>query len=160
MADKPVTGSANGDPRSAARLAAVQALYQMELTGVSLEDVLIEFSDHRFGHEIDSAEYVEPDAALFKEVVEGVVTHQDKIDEAIAVSIAQGWTLQRVERILRAILRAGTFELLHLRDVPRKVVLNEYLDIAHAFFSENEPSFVNGVLDAVAKQAPEPAALN
>ncbi len=138
-----------GDPRSAARLAAVQALYQMELTGVSLENVLTEFSTHRFGHEIDGAEYIQADADLFRELVSGVVNNQDAIDEAISVSIAQGWTLQRLERILRAILRAGTFELTQGSDVPKKVVINEYLDIAHAFFSENEPSFVNGVLDAV-----------
>lgn len=153
MADPSTPTPEHGDPRSAARLAAVQALYQMELTGVSLEDVLTEFADHRFGHEIDGAAYIEADGELFRSVVSGVVNAQDAIDEAIAVSITQGWTLKRVERILRAILRAGTHELMASTDVPVKVIINEYMDIAHAFFAENEPSFVNGVLDSIARHS-------
>ena len=124
----------------------------MEAEEIARFEEIARGSQSLFVEDGNGAQYVEADEELFKELVSGVVAHQDSIDEAISVSIAQGWTLQRVERILRAILRAGTFELTHKSEVPKKVVINEYLDIAHAFFSENEPSFVNGVLDAVSTQ--------
>ena len=143
--------------RSAARLAAVQALYQMELTGVDADDAVTEFVEHRFGREPETGTAGELDAEFFAGVVRGVPQHQEEIDAGIAKVLSAEWRLSRIDSILRAILRAGTFELIALKDVPAKVVIDEYVDVSHAFFSGDEPSFVNAALDKLArrKRAPE-----
>jgi N utilization substance protein B len=134
--------------RHTARLAAVQAIYQMELTGNDAESVTQEFCEHRFAETV--AERGEPDEAFFADLVKGVPHHQVEIDQAIAQGLAEDWKLQRIDSILRAILRAGVYELVARKDVPAKVVIDEYLDIAHAFFGSEEPAFVNALLDRVA----------
>ena len=141
------------DARHAARLSAVQAIYQMELTGIDAEAVAAEFIEHRFGSEPGTP----PDEEFFGAVVRGVPHHQVEIDRAIAKCLAADWRLERVDSILRAILRAAAFELIGRPDVPARVVIDEYVEIAHAFFSADEPSFVNAALDKMAhrKRAPE-----
>jgi N utilization substance protein B len=134
--------------RHAARLAAVQAIYQMELTGNDAETVAQEFREHRFG-EIERGTD-EPEEAFFSDLVRGVPHHQVEIDRAIAEGLSENWKLQRIDSILRAILRAGIYELVVRKDVPVKVVIDEYLNIAHAFFGGEEPAFVNALLDRVA----------
>jgi transcription antitermination protein NusB len=133
--------------RSAARLAAVQALYQMDMTGIDLTAVIAEFEDHRLGKEIEGTQYAEVEPQFFRDLVEGVVRVQLKIDPMIDKQLAEGWRLTRVDSILRAILRAGAYEILVRSDVPARVVISEYVDIAHAFFAEDEPKVVNGILD-------------
>jgi transcription antitermination protein NusB len=144
------SGKIDAGARRAARLAAVQALYQMELAGVGAEEVAVEFIDHRFGE-------TPTDTDFFKSIVEGVPGHQAEIDKAIAACLSATWTLARVDSILRAILRAGGLELVARKDVPAKVVIDEYVGIAHDFFAGDEPSFVNAALDRMArrKRAPE-----
>jgi len=136
--------------RSAARLAAVQALYQMDMTGIDLNDVIAEFEAHRLGKEIEGCEFHQAEAAFFRNLVQGVVRDQLKIDPMIDQQLAEGWRLTRVDSILRAILRAGVFEILARPDVPVRVIISEYVDIAHAFFAEEEPKVVNGILDKLA----------
>jgi N utilization substance protein B len=136
--------------RKAARMSAVQALYQMELTGNDAESVAQEFVDHRFQHEAGPTMAAEPDVAYFRAIVRGVPHSQAEIDRAIALCLSADWRLTRIDSILRAILRAGTYELIGQRDVPVRVVIDEYLDIAHAFFQGEEPAFVNAVLDKLA----------
>jgi N utilization substance protein B len=136
--------------RSVARLAAVQALYQIDLGGAAPEAVIAEFLGHRLGREIDGENYGEADTALFAAIVEGVIARQAELDRALSGALTPDWPLERLETVLRAILRAGTFELLALRDVPARVVISEYLDIGHAFFAGKEPGLVNGVLDRIA----------
>jgi len=140
-----MTAKIDAEARRAARLAAVQALYQMELAGAGAEEVAEEFEMHRFGD-------TPTDAEFFKSIVEGVPLHQAEIDKAIANCLSQTWTLARVDSILRAILRAGGLELIARRDVPAKVVIDEYVGIAHDFFSGDEPGFVNAALDVMARR--------
>jgi N utilization substance protein B len=139
--------------RSAARLAAVQALYQMDMTGIDLTDVIAEFEAHRFGQEIEGSQYTPAEAAFFRDLLEGVVREQLKIDPLIDRQLAEGWRLTRVDSILRAILRAGAYEILMRDDVPARVTICEYVDIAHAFFGEEEPKVVNGILDQIGHRA-------
>jgi len=136
------------EARHAARLAAVQAIYQMELTGNDAESVTQEFCEHRFAE--TAAEQGEPDEGFFADLVKGVPHHQVEIDQAIAQGLTEDWKLQRIDSILRAILRAGVYELVARKDVPAKVVIDEYLDIAHAFCAGQESAFVNALLDSVA----------
>ena len=136
-----------GDARHAARLGAVQALYQMEMSGSGAEDVAREFAEHRFG-ELP----VPPDAEFFTAIVHGLPQHQVEIDRAIAGSLSEKWKLERVDSILRAILRGGVFELVARRDVPARVVIDEYVAVAGAFFGGDEPGFVNGALDNIARR--------
>jgi N utilization substance protein B len=141
-----------GRRRSLARLAAVQALYQRELNpAIDAEAVIGEFVRHRLGREIDGERYGEADAALFAKIVRGVAADRERIDEALAASLSEEWPLARLETILRAILQAGTYELVHLRDVPPRVTISEYVSIAHAFFTGKEPGLANGVLDRLAR---------
>ena len=137
--------------RSVARLAAVQALYQMELGGSDVDTVILEFMSERFGQEIDGEEYLAADQKLFAELVRGVVARQMEIDPLVARTVSADWALPRLDATLRALIRTGTFELMARTDIPVKVVLSEYVDIAHAFFSGDEPGFANGVLDKVAR---------
>jgi transcription antitermination protein NusB len=139
------------DRRHAARLSAVQALYQMELTGEDAETVNLEFVEHRLGREPEIGGG-EADADFFGAIVRGVPHHQVEIDRSISKVLAADWRLERVDSILRAILRAGTFELIDRRDVPAKAVIDEYVEIAHAFFSGDEPSFINAALDRLARR--------
>ena len=141
--------------RSAARLAAVQALYQHEMEGTPLARLLDEFHMHRLGGEIDpeidDAQYVDAEVAFFDDVVKGTLARRDEIDGLLSARLAQGWKLERLDRTMLQILRAGVYELLARVDVPTATVVSEYLDVAHAFFDEREAKFANGVLDGVAK---------
>jgi N utilization substance protein B len=144
-----------------ARLAAVQALYQMELGGTGVEAVVREFADHRFGAEPEGPStsetppldnvLAEADEAFFADIVRGVVADQATIDRAIVRRLAQGWKLERLDATVRAILRAGAFELMRRTDVPAEVVIDEYVELAKAFFDPAEAGFVNGALDAIAR---------
>ena len=137
--------------RHAARLAAVQAIYQMELTGNDADSVAQEFCEHRFAG-TDGERFGAPDTEFFSDLVRGVPHHQVEIDRAIASGLSERWKLQRIDSILRSILRAGIYELVARSDVPAKVVIDEYLNIAHAFFAGEEPAFVNALLDRVARR--------
>ncbi len=148
--------AASHQARSVARLAAVQALYQMEVSGAGVEAVVREFSDHRFdrplgGEEVEGAALAAADESFFADLVRGVVEHQRGIDPAIAHRLAQGWRLDRLDATVRAILRAGAFELSHRPDVPVEVVINEYVDVARSFFEGPQPGFVNAALDGLAR---------
>ena len=145
--------SGSRQQRSVARLAAVQALYQMEAGGAGVETVVREFSDHRFGGDIEGEQLGEADEAFFAELVRGVVEGQAAVDQGIASRLAENWRLERIDATVRAILRAGAFELLQRPDVPTEVVINEYVEIAKSFFEGTEPGFVNGALDAIARDA-------
>jgi N utilization substance protein B len=147
-----MTASTRSRSRSAARLAAVQALYQLEMEAMPLPRLLKEFHDHRLGATIEDAEYLEAERDFFDDIVTGVDARRDDIDQAITAKLASGWTLQRVDRPMRAILRAGTYELLARPDVPVGSVISEYVDVAHAFYDKRESGFVNGLLDAIAKE--------
>jgi N utilization substance protein B len=137
--------------RSVARLAAVQALYQMEAAGVGVDAVVREFSDHRFGADMEGSRLAEADEVFFGQIVRGVVEGQYAIDQAIATHLASGWRLERLDATLRAILRAGAFELTHRPDVPIEVAIDEYVELAKSFFEGPEPGFVNAALDAIAR---------
>ena len=137
--------------RGAARLSAVQALYQMELGGASLPEIVAEFETHRLGKELDGEQYRDADAAFFREIVGGVVAGQRDLDPAIDAALSGDWPLPRVDATLRAILRAGAFELASRPDVPARVVITEYVDVAKAFFEGEVPAMVNAVLDALAR---------
>ena len=138
--------------RSTARLAAVQALYQMELTGSGADEAVFEFTEHRFGREAETGTAGEVDAEFFARLVRGVPEHQEEIDAGITAVLSADWRLNRIDSILRAILRAACYELIAARDVPAKVVIDEYVDVAHAFFTGDEPSFVNAALDKLARR--------
>ena len=148
-----MTTAARSRSRSAARLAAVQALYQQEMEGTPVARLLKEFHDHRLGATIEDATYVDAEQSFFDDVVSGVDARRAEIDEAISAKLAEGWSLERLDRPMRAILRAGTYELLARSDVPLGSVISEYVDVAHAFYDKRESGFVNGLLDAVAKEA-------
>lgn len=156
-------------PRSIARTAAVQALYQMDMAGTDLNQVIVEFEHLRFAasivtsggtdahHEIDHDEKTEgADAQFFADILRGVVRRQRDIDPVIDQQLVEGWRLVRVDSILRAILRAGVFELMERPDVPARVVINEYINVAHSFFDDEEPRVVNGVLDKIARKVRGP----
>lgn len=138
-------------PRSVARLAAVQALYQMEVSGAGVEAVIREFSEHRFDRDVEDMTLAAADEVFFADLVRGVVSHQGEVDKAIVRRLASGWKLERVDATARAILRGGAYELSHRPDVPVEVVINEYVELAKSFFEGPEPGFVNGALDAVAQ---------
>ena len=153
-ADRKKAGRLSGRARRArtvARLAAVQALYQMEIAGAGVETVIREFTDHRFDADLEGERLAEADEAFFAQIVRGVVAEQDGIDGAIARRLAQGWRLERIDATLRAILRAGGFELLRRPDVPTEVAIDEYVEIAKSFFEGPEPGVANGVLDGMAR---------
>lgn len=139
-------------PRSAARVGAVQALYQMDLAQTDVDDVIREFLATRVGRKAEDAVLADADTAFFRDLLKGVVRRQREIDPIIDQQLAQGWRLTRIDSILRAVLRAGVFELLDRADVPVKVVINEYIRVANAFFSDDEPRVVNGVLDKLARR--------
>ena len=137
--------------RSAARLAAVQALYQHDMEGTSIPRLLKEFHDHRLGATIEDAQYHDAERDFFDDIVIGADARREEIDALISGRLAEGWTLERLDRPMRAILRAGAYELVARPDVPIASVISEYVDVAHAFFDKRESGFVNGLLDAIAK---------
>jgi len=138
--------------RSVARLAAVQALYQLELNpGRGAEAVIGEFVHHRLGREIDGDMYGEADEKLFAEIVRGVTANRERLDETVSAALSEEWPLGRLETLLRLMLEAGAFELVHRPDIPPRVTMSEYVAIAYAFFDGREPSLANGVLDHLAR---------
>lgn len=139
--------------RSAARLAAVQALYQLEMEGTPLAKLLHEFHEHRLGATIEETTYARAEQAFFDDVVSGADARRAEIDGLIAGKLAAGWTLERLDRPMRAILRAGAYELIARPDVPAAAVIDEYVDVADAFYAKKERGFVNGLLDAIARDA-------
>lgn len=143
--------------RGAARLAAVQALYQMDIAGSGVLEVVAEYEAHRLGQEVDGETYLKADASWFRSIVAGVVRDQTKIDPMIRGALQDDWSLSRMDSTVRAILRSGTFELIERKDVPIAVIVTEYVEIAQAFFTEDEPKLVNAVLDRIAKQVRAPA---
>ncbi len=142
-----------GQARSVARLAAVQALYQMEVSGVGAEAVVREFTDHRFDRALEGLPLAQADEVYFRDMVRGVVAEQADIDRAVVKRLAENWRLERIDATLRAILRAGAFELLRRPEVPHEVVIDEYVEIAKSFFEGPEPGFVNGALDGITRDA-------
>ena len=138
--------------RGAARLAAVQALYQMDIGRQSLEDTLSQFAVHMLGREVEGEQYLPADADFFRQIVSGVIKSQLDIDPTIDKALSDDWPVGRIDATLRAILRAAAFELLRRRDIPAGVVITEYVDIAKAFYEDDAPGLVHGVLDTIAKQ--------
>ena len=137
--------------RSAARLAAVQALYQQEMEAVPVPRLLHEFHQHRLGATIEGVEYAEAEVDFFDDVVSGVHARSEELDGMIAARLPQDWPIHRLDRPMRQILRAGSYELAARIDVPTASVISEYVDVAKAFYDKKEAGFVNGILDAVAK---------
>jgi N utilization substance protein B len=155
MTRKP-SGRAAGETRKAnrrgaARLAAVQALYQMDVAGTGINDILAQFESHWIGREVEGEQYLPAEAAFFRKLVRGVMAEQLQLDPLIDKALADGWPLKRIEAILRAVLRAGAYELEHERDIPVRVVVSEYVDVAHAFVERDEVGMVNAVLDHIAR---------
>jgi N utilization substance protein B len=147
---------ARSKARSAARLAAVQALYQQHMEATALAKLLDEFHQHRLGGTIDDdafddAEYAAAEVPFFDDIVRGVEARRDEIDDILAGKLAAGWTIARLDKAMLQVLRAGTYELLARPDVPVAAAISEYVDVAKAFFDDGQAKFVNGILDAVAK---------
>ncbi len=149
---KPSPNQKPANKRGAARLAAVQALYQMDVAGSGLLEIAAEYESFRLGKEVDGQQYREADAQWFRSILSGVVENQTTVDPVIRQSLTEDWPLSRLDSTLRAILRAGTYELMLRKDVPIAVVVTEYVDIAKAFYTEDEPGLVNAVLDRVARR--------
>ena len=150
--DRPPRAAKPVNKRGAARLAAVQALYQMDVGGRGIMETVAEYEAHRLGQEIDGEQYREADPQWFRQIVGGVVEYQRELDPLIARTLVEGWPLSRIDTTLRAVLRAGAWELAHKPDVPHAVVITEYVDIARAFYEEDEPKMVNAVLDRIARR--------
>ena len=146
----PAAKDRKANRRGAARLAAVQALYQMDIAGTGSNDILSQFESHWIGREVEGDQYLPVEAAFFRELVNGVVREQRSLDPLIDTTLAEGWPLKRIEAILRAVLRAGTYELGHRADVPARAVVAEYVDVASAFVDREETGMVNAVLDQLA----------
>lgn len=141
-----------GEKRSSARLAAVQALYQMDIAGAATADVFAEFESFWIGREVEGEEYKPAEIDFFRSIVDGVVADQRRLDREVDETLAAGWPLKRVDAIVRAVLRAGSHELLNRSDVPARVVITEYVDVAHAFVDRDEAGMVNAVLDSIARR--------
>lgn len=138
--------------RSAARLAAVQALYQMDVADKGVIDAVAEFEAFWIGREVEGVTFKPAETAFFRDVLRGTVSEQIPVDKLVDKALAAGWPLARVEVVLRAILRAGTFELAFRKDVPARVIISEYVDVAHGFYGDEEPGLVNAVLDTIARE--------
>jgi N utilization substance protein B len=149
-AAKPAEKKAN--KRGAARLAAVQALYQMDIGGAGINDIFAEFESHWLGNEVEGDQYLPAEEAFFRDVVAGVLRDQNQLDPLIDDALSKGWPLARIEAILRAVMRAGCYELEHRKDIPARVIISEYVDVAHAFVEGDETGMVNAVLDQIARQ--------
>lgn len=138
--------------RAGARLNAVQALYQMDVAATPTAEVFAEFESHWIGREVDGVAHPAAEVAFFRDLVEGVVREQRRIDPLIDATLSGGWPLKRVEAVLRALLRAGCYELLSRPDIPARVVVSQYVDVAGAFLEGEETSMANAVLDALARK--------
>jgi transcription antitermination protein NusB len=138
--------------RSVARLAAVQALYQLDMEKIGIARLLAEFHAHRLGEQIDDDQYAEAEVDFFNDVVSGVGARMDEIDTLIDTKLGEKWEMSRIDITMLQILRAGTYELIARPDVPTRSVISEYIDVAHAFFDVKDAKFVNGVLDAIARE--------
>ena len=145
-------GKDKANRRGAARLAAVQALYQMDIAGAGLNEILAQFESHWLGREVEGEQYLPAEAAFFRDVVSGFVDAQRRLDPIIDHALAAGWPLKRVEAIVRAVLRAGAYELEKRTDIPARVVVSEYVGVANAFVEREETGMVNAVLDALARR--------
>jgi N utilization substance protein B len=145
-------GERKANKRGAARLAAVQALYQMDVAAKGLNEIFAEFESHWMGQEVDGSQYRPAEAAFFRDIVGGVVREQRELDPMIDAALAGGWPLKRIEALMRALLRAGVYELKHRADVPMRVVISEYVDVAHAFLDKEETGMVNAVLDQLGRR--------
>jgi N utilization substance protein B len=149
--DKSDKGERKANRRGAARLAAVQALYQMDVAGTGIVEILGQFENHWIGREVEGEQYLPAEAAFFRDLVNGVIAEQRTLDPMIDGALQASWPLKRIETIIRAILRAGAFELDKKPDVPARVVVSEYVDVAHAFVDREEVGMVNAVLDQLAR---------
>lgn len=138
--------------RSAARLAAVQALYQMDVSGKGVIDAFAEFETFWIGKEVEGINLPMADSAFFRAIISGVVKEQRAIDVKVDTALAAGWPLKRIELVLRAILRAGAWEMMFRKDVPPLVVITEYVDITHDFYEDDEPGLVNALLDTIGNE--------
>jgi transcription antitermination protein NusB len=159
MAGKDITGSSDrsghsrkANQRGAARLAAVQALYQMELAGTGLNEILAQFESHWLKGDMEGVHYLPAETAHFRDIVGGVVREQSHLDPKIDAALTRDWPLKRIETVLRAVLRAGAYELACRKDVPARVVTSEYVDVAGAFVDREQTGMVNAVLDQLAHQ--------
>lgn len=144
-------GSRRANKRGAARLAAVQALYQMDVAGTGILEITSEYETYRLGQEVDGEQYLDADPQWFRAIISGVVGEQRQLDPMVRQRLPEDWPLSRIDSTLRAILRAGAWEIKNRKDVPIAVVISEYVDIAKAFFEGDEPRLVNAVLDRMAK---------
>ena len=140
------------EERANARLAAVQALYQMDLSGKGIHEIFAEFETHWIGREVEGEQYKPAELDFFRNIVEGVLENQLDIDRDVDQTLQDGWPLRRVEAVMRAVLRAGCYELKKRKDVPARVVITEYVDVAAAFLARDEVGMINAVLDALARQ--------
>lgn len=147
-----IVASRKANKRGAARLAAVQALYQMDIAGSGLNEILAEFESHWIGREVEGEQYLPAEAAFFRDIVSGFLDEQRRLDPRIDAALSQGWPLKRVEALLRAVLRAGVYELERRTDVPARVVVSEYVDVARAFLGAEETGMANAVLDQLARE--------
>lgn len=138
--------------RGAARLAAVQALYQMDVAAKGLNEIFAEFESHWIGQEVDGSQYLPAEAAFFREIVSGVVSDQRRLDPIIDDALSNGWPLKRIEALMRAVLRAGVYELDRRRDIPARVIVSEYVDVANAFVDKDETGMINAVLDELGRK--------
>ena len=138
--------------RAAARLAACQALYQMDVTGKGLNEIFAEFESHWIGQEVEGEQYNPAELAFFRDILAGVLADQHALDQLVDANLVRGWPLKRIEALMRAILRAGCYEMKKRSDVPARVVISEYVDVAGAFFDREEAGMINAVLDTLAKQ--------
>lgn len=138
--------------RGAARLAAVQALYQMDVAAAGLNEIFAEYESHWMGREVEGSQYLPAEAAFFRDIVGGVVEEQRRLDPLLDAALSKGWPLKRIEALLRAVLRAGAYELDRKHDIPARVIISEYVDVAQAFVDADETGMVNAVLDEVARQ--------
>ena len=144
-------GRRKANRRGAARLAAVQALYQMDMTGAGLNEILAQFESHWLGREVEGEQYLPAELAFFRDIVSGVVDAQRDLDPRIDAALEATWPLKRIEAILRSVLRAGAYELEKRTDIPARVIVSEYVDVAHAFVDKTETGMVNAVLDRLAR---------
>jgi N utilization substance protein B len=149
------TPDRKANKRGAARLAAVQALYQMDIAATPINEIMAEFESHWIGREVEGSQYLPAEAAFFRSIVSGVVADQRRLDPMIDEALAGGWPLKRIEALMRAVLRAAVHELSSRDDVPARVVVSEYVDIAHAFMDRDETGMVNAVLDQLARRLRE-----
>jgi N utilization substance protein B len=149
------TPDRKANKRGAARLAAVQALYQMDIAATPINEIMAEFESHWIGREVEGSQYLPAEAAFFRSIVSGVVADQRRFDPMIDEALAGGWPLKRIEALMRAVLRAAVYELSTRDDVPARVVVSEYVDIAHAFMDRDETGMVNAVLDQLARRLRE-----